>query len=213
MSPSARSKALRRRQPPTCLRRLRRYDAAVLVSDLDAAAMLAVRLINTYAAYEAEPESLSTPEELRAFVRENRIPAGVVTERELRETQTLRDALRLVFEPRSLKAKARVINDLLCRAEARPAMMAGIDEWGLVHEVDDDAPLPSRLAVICGLGLAAGLDRYGDERLKVCEAAPCERVFIDLSKNIVRRHCSRRCANRTSAAAFRARHRLSPVRR
>jgi predicted RNA-binding Zn ribbon-like protein len=185
----------------------------VLVWDLDAAALLAVRLVNTYAACEAEPESLSTPETLRAFVRENRIPAGVVTERELRETQTLRDELRPVFEPRSLKAKARVINDLLCRAEVRPAIIAGVDEWDLVHEVEDDAPLPSRLAVICGLGLAAALERYGHERLKVCEAAPCERVFIDLSKNLVRRHCSRRCGNRTSAAAFRARRRPSAARR
>jgi predicted RNA-binding Zn ribbon-like protein len=181
------------------------YDAAVLVRDLDAATLLAVRLTNSYDVYEAEPEALQRPEDLRALLRANGISVANPTTRDLTEAQALREPLRQLFEARAARTKARVLNDLLSRASARPTVVTDPSGWAVTHEVDADARLARRLAVICGLGLADALERYGDDRLKVCDAAPCERVFIDLSKNLVRRHCSRRCANRTSAAAFRAR--------
>jgi predicted RNA-binding Zn ribbon-like protein len=42
-------------------------------------------------------------------------------------------------------------------------------------------------------------------RLRVCEAADCEDVVIDLSKNRSRRYCDGGCGNRAHVAAYRAR--------
>jgi predicted RNA-binding Zn ribbon-like protein len=47
---------------------------------------------------------------------------------------------------------------------------------------------------------------YGD-RLGVCEAPACDRVFVDVSRNGPRRFCSTACQNRVKAAAHRSRAR------
>ena len=180
----------------------------MVVRDFDAATLLAVRLINSYDAYEAEPELLPTPAALRTFLRRHRFPsASDRTLRELAQVRELRVELRQVFDAKHLKAKARAINALLRRASPTPEALAEDDSWRLAFAIDDSVPMPRRLAGVCAIGLSDAIARYGDERLKVCEATPCQNVFIDLSKNLVRRHCSRRCANRMSAAAFRARQR------
>jgi predicted RNA-binding Zn ribbon-like protein len=60
---------------------------------------------------------------------------------------------------------------------------------------------------IARLALAYVLGSPGRDRLGVCSAAGCDRVFIDRSRNGARRFCSAACQSRTKAAAFRARHR------
>jgi predicted RNA-binding Zn ribbon-like protein len=188
--------------------RLRVYDLPVLVRDSDAAMLVAIRLVNSYDTYEEDPERLPTTDVLRSVLRKSGFPAAASpTARDLSEARALRDVLRQVFEPRAPAVKARVLNELLERAPARATIAVGRGEWEIAFDVDQRATLSRRLAAVSALGLADALRRYGDERLKVCDAAPCQNVFIDLSKNMVRRHCSRRCANRVSAAAFRARAR------
>ena len=44
-------------------------------------------------------------------------------------------------------------------------------------------------------------------RLRHCEAADCDDVVIDLSKNRSRRFCDSGCGNRANVAAYRARRR------
>ena len=44
-------------------------------------------------------------------------------------------------------------------------------------------------------------------RLRVCAAADCDDVLVDLSKNRSRRYCGTACSNRVNVAAFRARRR------
>jgi predicted RNA-binding Zn ribbon-like protein len=43
------------------------------------------------------------------------------------------------------------------------------------------------------------------DRLGVCTAALCDRVYVDNSRSGTRRFCSTSCQNRVKAAAFRAR--------
>ena len=43
------------------------------------------------------------------------------------------------------------------------------------------------------------------DRLRLCAAADCRNVHVDLSKNRSRRFCSTACANRTNVAAYRTR--------
>jgi predicted RNA-binding Zn ribbon-like protein len=181
----------------------------MVVRDFDAATALAIRLVNSFDVYDSEPERLPTPSALGVFLRRNRVPVNAEpTARELAQVRELRHQLRQVFEAKHLKARAKVINDLLGRAAPQPHAIADSSGWMIGFEIDDSMVTARRVASVCALGLADAIARYGADRLKVCDAAPCENVFIDLSKNLVRRHCSRRCANRTSAAAFRARRRF-----
>jgi predicted RNA-binding Zn ribbon-like protein len=190
------------------------YDPPMVVRDFDAATSLAIRLVNSFDLYESDPELLPTPAALGIFLRRNRFPInGEPTARELAQVRELRYELRRVFEAKHLKGRAKVINCLLTRAAPQPHAVAEGSSWVIGFEIDDTASLPRRVASVCAIGLADAIARYGGERLKVCDAAPCENVFVDLSKNLVRRHCSRRCANRTSAAAFRARRRFETATR
>jgi predicted RNA-binding Zn ribbon-like protein len=182
----------------------------MLVDDLHAATFLALRLVNTWDPYEAHPpELLTDPQALRAFLRRHRFGAtGAVTEDHLGRVRQYRDGLRSVFGAGSAVTKARSLNEVLRVAQTTPRA-APVDggRWEVVHEIDDGAPLPEKLGAYCALGLAHALRLHGDARLKLCAAEPCAGAFVDESKNLIRRHCSRTCANRLSAAAFRARQR------
>jgi predicted RNA-binding Zn ribbon-like protein len=47
---------------------------------------------------------------------------------------------------------------------------------------------------------------YAD-RLGVCAAPACDRVFVDVSRNGTKRFCTEACQSRVKAAAHRARQR------
>nr|WP_264674235.1 CGNR zinc finger domain-containing protein [Nocardioides lijunqiniae] len=51
----------------------------------------------------------------------------------------------------------------------------------------------------------------GPSRLGVCEAAPCDHVFVDTSPNRSRRYCSERCSSRANVAAYRARRKAQAL--
>ncbi|WP_405008879.1 CGNR zinc finger domain-containing protein [Kitasatospora purpeofusca] len=42
-------------------------------------------------------------------------------------------------------------------------------------------------------------------RLGVCSAPACDRAYVDVSRNGIRRYCSTACRNRVKSAAHRAR--------
>lgn len=96
------------------------------------------------------------------------------------------------------------VNDLLERTGARPRLDRGTDGWGLhFHSADDGVVLGWAAGFASALALCVGSDLAG--RLGVCAAEPCDRVFVDASKNSTRRFCSTRCQNRVKAAAHRRR--------
>jgi hypothetical protein len=55
------------------------------------------------------------------------------------------------------------------------------------------------------VGLATVIGGRFADRLGVCQATACDRVYVDTSKNGTRRFCSTACQNRVKAAAHRAR--------
>src|SRR6478752_6012495 len=76
----------------------------------------------------------------------------------------------------------------------------------------DDAPdrltTPDELdALFHEQGWTGRFDRGAGElaRLRVCEAADCDDVVVDLSRNRSRRFCEGGCAARAHTAAYRAR--------
>ncbi len=98
-----------------------------------------------------------------------------------------------------------VVNRLLRDGRARPQLVRH-DDWGWhVHATEPHAPLPHRMAVEAAMAVA-DLVRVGElDRLGRCEAEGCGAALVDLTKNRSRRFCDASCANRTHAAAYRAR--------
>ncbi len=97
------------------------------------------------------------------------------------------------------------LNQILRDSNAVPTLSRHDDEpWHLhFHSMDADwatswaGPMATSLAIVLG---NAAIDRLG-----LCNAPACDRVYIDVSRNGTRRFCSTACQNRVKAAAFRAR--------
>ncbi|MBO0775092.1 MAG: CGNR zinc finger domain-containing protein, partial [Actinobacteria bacterium] len=80
------------------------------------------------------------------------------------------------------------------------------DGWGYhLHATSPDAPLADRMAVEAAMAFIDVIRTRQLHRLRVCAAASCHDVHVDLSKNHSRRFCSTTCANRTNVAAYRSR--------
>jgi predicted RNA-binding Zn ribbon-like protein len=116
----------------------------------------------------------------------------------------LRDVFAAV-DRGSVDAAAHLVNGMLARTGARPALERHDEEpWHLHFHSADGSPVSS-WAASCATGLAVVLGGELYDRLGLCTAPRCDRVFIDTSRNGTRRYCSTSCQNRVKTAAFRAR--------
>ena len=116
--------------------------------------------------------------------------------------------LRAVFTAVSAGAvddAAGLVNAMLDRTGARPVLERhDCSPWHL-HFHSADNSLVSGWAAGCATGLAVVLGSELYDRLGVCTATRCDRVYVDTSRNGTRRYCSTSCQNRVKTAAFRAR--------
>jgi predicted RNA-binding Zn ribbon-like protein len=123
--------------------------------------------------------------------------------------------LRAVFTAVSdgdLDRAAGQVNAMLAHTGAHPELERHDGEpWHLhFHALG-----PASLAVNWAAGFAAALavvlgGEYHD-RLGVCTAPRCDRVYVDTSRNGSKRFCSTACQNRVKAAVFRERHATPPA--
>ena len=117
--------------------------------------------------------------------------------------------LRAVFEQLHqghVDAAAAELNLLLLAHPAHPYLAKENGQWRLHHHPLDAALVPMWTS-ICAEGLARLVGSDYADRFGLCDAAACERVFVDVSKNARRRFCSTLCQSRAKAALFRARQR------
>jgi predicted RNA-binding Zn ribbon-like protein len=122
----------------------------------------------------------------------------------------LAHALRAVFERcgnGDVDGAAAAVNALLAEYRSAPTLIQHDGEPWHVHFHSRDAGLAESWGAGCATGLALVIGAGEASRLGVCTAAPCDRVFVDTSRNGTRRCCSSRCTNRAGVAAHRARHR------
>jgi predicted RNA-binding Zn ribbon-like protein len=116
--------------------------------------------------------------------------------------------LRGVFEAVSTGAvddAAEQVNAVLARTGARPELERHDGQSWHLHFHAADNSLPNGWAAGCATGLAVVLGGDRSDRLGVCTAPGCDRVYVDTSRNGTRRYCSTSCQNRVKTAAFRAR--------
>ena len=117
--------------------------------------------------------------------------------------------LRSFFEAESLDAAVALLNGLLSDVPMHPHL-ADHDELGLhVHYAPPEVDLAHRVRATTLMNLAELLCDHGLDRIGVCAAADCDRVYADDSRGGRRRFCSDACANRTNVAAYRARRRTA----
>lgn len=169
--------------------------------------LLAVDWANTFDPYLRDPERVPDVAALRRFVAECGI-VGEPTERDLAAFRTLRDRLRRALMADDPAGVVAGLSDIGRGLLATPVMERDeAGSWRLAAKAPEGAPLIERMAVTAIDQLAAVIALYGPERIGTCAASPCEDVFVDTSRNAVRRFCSARCANRHHAAEHRARQR------
>jgi predicted RNA-binding Zn ribbon-like protein len=131
----------------------------------------------------------------------------VLTEDQADALTALAERVREVFTASSsgdVASAACMVNDLLEEFGAAPRLdPARGGGWALhFHGRDTSIVVGWGAGIAAGLGMAIGSDLAG--RLGVCQARPCDRVYIDTSRNLGKRFCSTRCQSRVTSAAHRA---------
>jgi len=117
--------------------------------------------------------------------------------------------LRALFESVTaggIDDAAHRVNDLLHGTGAHPVLERHDGEpWHVhFHAAGERSPADS-WAAGCATGLAIVLGGEYWDRLGVCTAPRCDRVYVDTSRNGSKRFCSTACQNRVKSAAFRER--------
>ena len=131
-----------------------------------------------------------------------------VTEAEGAELAEVARRLREVFAAVAgddIDRAAELVNALLAETGARPHLERHDGEPWHLHFHGPGGTTAGDWAAGCATGLAIVLGSEFHDRLGVCTAPHCDRVYVDVSRNGTRRFCSTACQNRVKTAAFRAR--------
>ena len=116
--------------------------------------------------------------------------------------------LRLVFDAvraGDFDAAAELVNAMAREYDARPTLIRHDGEPWHLHFHAPGTPLVPGLGAGYAAGLAFVLGGEHADRIGVCSADSCDRVYVDVSRNGTKRFCSTACQNRVKTAVFRAR--------
>ncbi len=175
----------------------------IFAPDTEIALRTVVNLINTAANGR---ELLETVADLDQFlVTEGFTGSRIRGAAEVASVQSLRRRLATLWTADEDTAVAGV-NGLLQEAKALPQLVKHDDwDWHL-HATTTEAPLAERMGTEAAMALVDVIRSKEMDRLLVCEAADCDAVVLDLSRNRSKRYCDTgNCANRAHVAAYRAR--------
>lgn len=173
----------------------------------------AVRLINDVTPGERHgrpfpaPEAEALTDAVRAAVPSSRTP-DLPTDRDAVELAAWAGRLRFVVElvdSGEVDAACVELNAIMREVNAVPTLSRHDGEPWHLHFHSADASWPVSWAAPMATGLAIVLGNAVVDRLGLCNAPVCDRIYIDVSRNGTRRFCSTACQNRVKAAAFRAR--------
>jgi predicted RNA-binding Zn ribbon-like protein len=184
-------------------------------SHTDTVVRAAVAIVNLLTEGEDRSRKYLPPHGARRAARLNDLFKGAgsktdVTESEAEAFGPVAAGLRAVFEAVAagdIDAAARQVNEMLTATGAHPTLERHDGEpWHVHFHSADETSLVDGWAAGCATGLAIVLGGEHFDRLGVCTAPHCDRVYVDTSRNGSKRFCSTACQNRVKAAAFRERH-------
>ncbi|MDF6040766.1 CGNR zinc finger domain-containing protein [Streptomyces sp. JH14] len=174
---------------------------------------VAVSLVNVLTDGMQRGKPYTAPSDKLAVAVSTALPPGSTDPADIEEDQAAYLAhsarqMRAVFEAVDeglIDDAASALNALLSSTGARPQLdRVDGEPWQLhFHGANDSLAVGWSAGCATALALAIGSDHAG--RLGVCQAAQCDRVYVDSSRNAARQFCSTTCQNRVKAAAFRAR--------
>ncbi|HSF26427.1 MAG TPA: CGNR zinc finger domain-containing protein [Actinomycetes bacterium] len=181
------------------------------MSDLSTYGDIAVDLVNSGHPRDPDHDRLCRPADvLRLLGRDAYRFEGQVGPPEVAALRAARERFRAVFtkvDAGDAAGAVGVLNTILAGARIRPELSDHDGEgWHLHLSRGRESPSGVYVAT-AAMGLAARIAAVGLDRLGVCQAAPCVRVYLDTSTNRSRRYCCERCATRANVAAYRARRR------
>lgn len=175
--------------------------------------VLAADLVNALTPGESAGRPYSVPpgEQAIARVEEAVRRAGWavrLTAEDAGEFAEVAARLRAVFvavHDDDVNLAASVLNELMTTWSARPTLSRHDNEpWHLhFHPADANEVEGTAAGMATGMAFVVGSE-YAD-RLGLCSAQACDRVYVDTSRNGTKRFCTTACQNRVKAAAFRAR--------
>ena len=114
----------------------------------------------------------------------------------------------LALDAGDVDAAASCVNQLLAEHSAHPHLALEDGAWRLHHH-PVDADVVAMWTAISADAFARLIGEQRHDRLGVCAAPDCDRVYVDTSKNRTRRFCSVTCQNRVKSAEFRRRQRAT----
>ncbi|HEX3779945.1 MAG TPA: CGNR zinc finger domain-containing protein [Pseudonocardiaceae bacterium] len=129
---------------------------------------------------------------------------------QLAELAELLTELRVMFfllDAEDLDGACELLNKMISDLAAVPTLSRHDGEPWHLHFHAPDAAWAAGWAGSMATGLAMVLGSPMHDRLGVCSAPACDRVYVDTSRNGARRFCSTACQNRVKAATFRERER------
>jgi predicted RNA-binding Zn ribbon-like protein len=177
--------------------------------DLTSYAELAVRLVNTASLGHEGGDRLATMDGLNALVADRQHLSAGASRGDLEALRELRAEFREFFEACSRSdgedAAAR-LNALLIQHPVHPQLSGHDDQPWHVHYTESGSVF-DKYAAGAVMGIAVRLAEIRIDRFGVCQAVPCQGVFIDTTSSRTRRYCSDRCTNRANVTAYRARRR------
>ena len=182
-------------------------------SHTDRVTRVAAELVNLLTAGQARGRDYQPPSGSRLIGEVSRTlgDAGTrrdVTTDEAAGIEAVASVLRDVFVAVSagdIDTAARTVNQMLTFSGARPELERHDGSGWHLHYTSADRTMVNGRAAGCAASLAVVLGGPLYDRLGVCTAPHCDRVYVDISRNGTRRFCSTACQNRVKTAAFRAR--------
>jgi predicted RNA-binding Zn ribbon-like protein len=177
------------------------------VDDTDRDLDLAVELVNTHWVLAHPPDRLTDVAVFQDILRAagDTQLADQLSARDLPALRALRADLAPIFGARTLDEAVNLLDSLL-RTEVVPARLSagdGTARWSWGAEQHGMSALRTRLLAALGDQLV----RDGTARLGVCQAEPCQCVYVDRSRARTRRYCCDQCNDRAAATAYRRRRR------
>lgn len=174
---------------------------------------LAVALVNAIVPGESRGRAYpaaADAEELRARAEAvpGLIPGRPLTADETRGVAKIATELHAVFaaaQDGDLDEAARLLNAMAVRYDARPTLLRHDDGPWHLHFHGPNAGVVEGVGGATSVALAYVLGSEYAERIGMCSAPNCDRVYVDVSRNGTKRYCSTACQNRVKAATFRAR--------
>lgn len=173
--------------------------------DTEIALAAAAALVNTDPGAGSGEDTLTTEQQLVAFLDEARWSGSRVGDRaELDAVRALRPRLRAMWRLEEDELVAAV-NQVLSDSGALPQL---VDHDGIgwhIHAVPQEAPVATRMVVEAAMAFTDVIRSGELDRLKNCAADDCDNVVLDLSRNRSKRFCEDGCGNRENVRAYRDR--------